>query len=238
MCKNLPNDVLKATGFAHESAPTPAPAPAPEPTPAPAPHPAVPMTADNSAASLNGVNDAFSIFGPGYYSGKQEAYTNQYAPTLTDQYNSEKSRLNGALASRGVSGSSIDAGANKALNDTFSSTKNQYGDTFSSWAKQQQDAIDAARTGFLTQATPGSDPNALTSAAHAKAFELYNATPTYSPVGNVFASVVDPLAQVGTTNTAPANYAPSGNAKLAGQTAKQSTGQVAFAGGPSAKVIN
>jgi hypothetical protein len=218
------------------SSPTSTPTTTPTPTPAPI---------DNSGTSKSAIANAFnSVFGPSYYTDAGTAFKSQYDTPLQKDYNTELSRLNAAFGARGTTGSSFATAADNELSALLAKNENDYQNTFNNWQTGLQGNIASTESGLNARATASSDPTALGKEALSDANAL-NVGPNYSPVGDVFASLVNPIAGAGVA--APTgyinnalSYVPPKTASLAGPNgapAAAATGTALAPVGNSSSVI-
>jgi hypothetical protein len=140
------------------------------------------------------IDQAFRPFNDKYYNQYKSDYTGYYFPQLERQYNEANGHSAASLAERGLGESTVGAAQ---LGDLF----RQYGDQRTQIANQAADAATALRgnvektkTDLYTLNQASADPQGINARARGEASALV-APQAYSPLGNVFASALDPIAQ-------------------------------------------
>src|SRR5690606_25016786 len=137
-----------------------------------------------------GIDKAFSKFDDDYYSGYQNDYTGYYFPQLDRQYGDVVDKLTATLAGRGILESSV--GANKFANlarDHAEARTNIQNEAIDA-ANRLRGQVENAKSNLYSLNEASADPQAVNAQAIGQATALV-APPTYSPLGQVFANVLD-----------------------------------------------
>lgn len=139
-----------------------------------------------------GIDKAFSGFGDSYYGGYRNDYTGYYNPQLDQQYGRAVDKTTANLAERGILESSV--GAQK-----FADLAKQNADARTNIANEALDAsnklrgqVENAKSSLYSLNEASADPQAINAQAIGQATSLV-APPTYSPLGEVFASALNSL---------------------------------------------
>lgn len=139
-----------------------------------------------------GIDKAFSGFGDSYYGGYRNDYTGYYNPQLDQQYGRAVDKTTANLAERGILESSV--GAQK-----FADLAKQNADARANIANEALDAsnklrgqVENAKSSLYSLNEASADPQAINAQAIGQATSLV-APPTYSPLGEVFASALNSL---------------------------------------------
>ncbi len=139
-----------------------------------------------------GIDKAFSGFGDSYYGGYRNDYTGYYNPQLDRQYGRAVDKTTANLAERGILESSV--GAQK-----FADLAKQNADARTNIANEALDAsnklrgqVENAKSSLYSLNEASADPQAINAQAIGQATSLV-APPTYSPLGEVFASALNSL---------------------------------------------
>lgn len=154
-----------------------------------------------------GIDSAFSKFGDDYYSGYQNDFAGYYNPQLDRQFNKANDKTTASLAQRGMLESSTGANA-------FADLARQNAEARTNIASESQDAanklrgqVENAKSSLYSLNEASADPQAVNAQAIGQATALV-APPTYSPLGEVFASAMNSLGNYSQArqNRATANY--------------------------------
>lgn len=154
-----------------------------------------------------GIDSAFSKFGDDYYSGYQTDFQGYYNPQLDRQYSTATGKATANLAQRGMLESSTGGNA-------FADLARQNAEARTNIASESQDAanklrgqVENAKSSLYSLNEASADPQAINAQAIGQATALV-APPTYSPLGEVFASAMNSLGNYSQArqNRATANY--------------------------------
>lgn len=140
-----------------------------------------------------GIDQAFDRFGDDYYNQYKQDYTGYYNPQLDEQYGKVVDKTTAALAGRGMLESSV--GAN-----TYADLAKQQAEARTNIANEATDAsnklrgtVENAKSNLYSLNEASADPQAVNAQAVGQATALV-APPQYSPLGEVFASALNSLA--------------------------------------------
>lgn len=139
-----------------------------------------------------GIDKAFAGFGDDYYGGYRNDFTSYYNPQLDLQYGRAVDKTTANLAERGMLESSV--GAQK-----FADLSRQNAEARTNIANEALDAsnklrgqVENAKSSLYSLNEASADPQAINAQAIGQATALV-APPTYSPLGEVFASALNSL---------------------------------------------
>lgn len=136
------------------------------------------------------IDDTFKSFDDNYYGGISKNYSDYYNPQIDDQYKEALDKLTFQLGRQGILQST-------AANDKFGKAKETYDTARTDVANRALNAsqeaksnVENQRNSLISLNTSSADPSLISSRASAAAAGL-NTTPVYSPIGNVFAGLID-----------------------------------------------
>lgn len=136
-----------------------------------------------------GIDKAFNKFDDNYYGGYQDNYSGYYMPQLDKQYGEAVDKMTSTLAGRGMLESSVGA-------DTFAKLAKDNADARTNIANEGLDAsnklrgtVENAKSNLYSLNEASANPQAVNAQAIGQATSLV-APPTYSPLGQVFASAL------------------------------------------------
>lgn len=139
------------------------------------------------------IDEAFSQFNPAYYDKFKTDYTGYYTPQIGQQYDIAKDKLAATLAGRGTLDSSVGANKFAQLDKTRALAEadigNQSVDASNGLRKQAEDT----KSNLYSLNQSAADP-ALASARAIGEASAITAPRALSPLGQVFASVMQPFA--------------------------------------------
>lgn len=139
------------------------------------------------------INDAFSKFDDSYYSGLGKSYLNYYTPELERQYGDAQKKLTYGFADAG----NLESGAaNQKMADLgreYGVQRAQLSDRALGAQQQGQADVERNRSDLISQLEAGSGVESTATSALARAQSL-SAPPQYSPLGDVFATFTNTLA--------------------------------------------
>lgn len=139
-----------------------------------------------------GVDKSFKQFDDGYYDKYKKSYTDYYTPELDRQYDRVVGKTVASLADRGVLESSTanDSLADLARENTDARTgiANEAVDA----AKKLRGQVENSKSNLYSLNEASANPQAVNAQAVGSATSLV-APPTYSPLGQVFASALNSL---------------------------------------------
>lgn len=154
-----------------------------------------------------GIDKAYSKFDDNYYKGYQNDYTGFYNPQLDRQYKEAVGATTAALADRGVLESSVGANQFADLSRQNSEAKTNIANEALDASNKLRGTVENSKSSLYSLNEASADPQAANAQAIGQATALV-APPTYSPLGQVFASAFNNLAnfQQARQNRVTANY--------------------------------
>lgn len=148
---------------------------------------------ENIRQGQAGIDTAFSQFDPAYYDKFKTDYTGFYTPQIADQYAKARDKLTATLAGRGMLESTVGAAKfgdlAKTRSDSEADIGNQAVDASNSLKKQVEDT----KSNLYSINQSAADPAGVSARAIGEAGAIV-APRALSPLGQVFASVLQPLA--------------------------------------------
>lgn len=149
------------------------------------------------------IDSAFTQFNDPYYASYKEAYKGNYIPQVDDQYKSAVAKTLAALAGRGIDRSSIGAAKQGELAGKYLDAKTTVSGEADEAANDLRSKVENARSNLYSLNNASADPAQANTAALGQAKTLV-APPTFSPIGDIFASFVEPIrAGVNASNNTP-----------------------------------
>jgi hypothetical protein len=144
---------------------------------------------------FSGGEDSPGAFGDDYFNQYQQDYLGYYKPQLEKKRNDAREQLTHQLADRGVLESSV---ANKRFGDLTERYGERMGELQNkaeTAVAQKRSDVEQARTSLYNLAQSSADPSLAASQAQARVSSL-KSPPQYSPIGNVFADLINSGANV------------------------------------------
>lgn len=180
------------------------------------------------AAGRTGVDEQFGGFDDTYYGGRRQSYLDFAMPQLDRQFGDANEKLLLAVAdtSGNPSGSLLNTRRQK-LQDDYNMQLGQIQDQARGYETNAREGVANAKQELYGQVQATADPNAAVTAARERVGALQTA-PAYSPIGNLFSTVLEGLA---TTAEAARASRPTSRSILFNQP------QTAGAGSGSARVV-
>lgn len=163
---------------------------------------------NNVQLGKTNIDNAFSQFSDPYFASYKDAYSANYTPQVDEQYKTAVAKTIAALAGRGMDRSSVGAAKQGELADKYIQAKQTVASDADTAANQLRAQVEGAKSNLYQVNTASADPAAANTMALGQAKTLV-APPTYSPIGEIFASFVEPIASYNQSrnNTATKNYA-------------------------------
>lgn len=141
------------------------------------------------------IDETFAPFNDDYFGGIQTDYTDYYKPQLEDQYEQARRQLILNLSKSGNGQSTAGARALGGLSETYGKNQGLIADRSEQARNDLRARVEAARQDLYGQNASSADPSSVASAAVAQAGNL-RAPQAYSPLGDVFASLLNNSANV------------------------------------------
>lgn len=141
------------------------------------------------------VDATLGAFDDDYFSGISDAYARHYMPQLDRQYRDAHETLVKQLASSGLSASSVAARRLSDLAEAMEAERQGIASRGVDAAHAARGDIEASRADLYEQLASGLTPADAASRA-AQIAAQSRQTPTYSPLGAVFSSILTPAGNV------------------------------------------
>lgn len=153
------------------------------------------------------IDGNFKQFDDPYYQGYEKTYTDNYVPQLDKQYNSSVGKMIAALAERGMDRSSVGAAAQGDIYGDYTNAKTSIASDARSAADTLRSNVENTKSNLYAMNSASADPAAANTMALGQSKSLV-APPQYSPLGDVFASAMQPFANgiAANANTPNAPY--------------------------------
>lgn len=134
----------------------------------------------------------FKQFDDPYYQSYQDAYKGNYIPQLDDQYKSAVAKMLVSMAGRGMDMSSVGAAKQGGLAKDYTTAKSTIASDASDAANTLRSNVEQSKANLYALNSASADPAAADAQALGQSKTLV-APPTYSPLGDVFASALQPV---------------------------------------------
>lgn len=153
------------------------------------------------------IDSAFSQFDNPFFDQYTQSFLDYYNPQADKQFGDAKQDLRYAYARRGTLNSTA---ASKKFGDligTYGDARDQIASNALASTNDLRSQINTTRNNLSVQNAASADPSAAASNA-ASAVGAVQTAPTYSPLANVFAGIIDSVAsnQAGQQRALPAGY--------------------------------
>lgn len=170
----------------------------------------------NIATGREAIDQNFSGFDDAFYQKTRDAYAAYVKPQFDRQVDSAGQQLEYALARGGMRNSSVASKQRGDMAFDVGTQRQGLADQGEDVVRRQQQGIEDTRQSLVSQLQADADAGAATNAAAARAATL-NATPVFSPVGELFRSVGRNLAtSTGGEGILPTYRGAGGGARLFG----------------------
>lgn len=147
----------------------------------------------NIREGQSGIDKAFSQFNPAYYDKFKTDYTGFYTPQIEDQYAKAQDKLRAALAGRGTLESTVGAAKFGELAKTRADSEADIGNQSADAANNLKKQVEDTKSNLYSINTSAADPAGISARAIGEASAIV-APQSLTPLGQVFASVLQPLA--------------------------------------------
>lgn len=138
------------------------------------------------------IDTNFAQFNDPYYQGYEKAYADNYVPQIDKQYTTSVGKMIAALAERGIDRSSIGATAQGDLYEDSVKAKAGVASDARSAADTLRSNVENTKSNLYAMNSASADPAAASAMALGQSKSLV-APPQYSPIGDVFASAMQPF---------------------------------------------
>lgn len=139
------------------------------------------------------IDTHFGQFDDGYYTGYEQKYVDFYNPQLDRQFADARGKLIAALAGRGTLESTAGFGKMTDLQEEKDLAATTIANEAQDAANKLRSNVENAKTNLYSLNESAADPKAANALAKGQATALV-APPAFSPLGQVFASFLAPLA--------------------------------------------
>jgi len=136
------------------------------------------------------IDTQFAGFTPDYYAKIADNYAGFYQPQLSDQFNKARQALTYNLARSGNLNASSGAKSLGDLRTSYERNKALIGDRAATAAQQAQADVESNKGELYSQLSASADPSAAATTSAARYASL-TAPPSYSPLGDIFASFLN-----------------------------------------------
>jgi len=148
---------------------------------------------------IGSVDKAFQPFNDDYFSGFTKTYENALNPQLDQQYNAAGSQLEASLAGTDRDQGSTGAAADANLYRTYGNARAGIANSAVDATNGLRSTVNNAKNSLYGLAEQATDPLSLATQAQASAGSIV-APQSYPSLGNVFGSVLSPIASGLKTN--------------------------------------
>lgn len=162
--------------------------------------------------AIGKVNDAFAGFGDDFYAQRGQAYQGYAIPQLDLQAQEARRKLGYQLASRGLTRSSVAAKSLTDFERDYALQRQGIADESARVAQQARADVEGARTGLIGIAQSTGDAATAGNSAVSEAARLA-ATPTFSPLGQVFQNAATSVGDMRAQNQVDAIRRSSGGVR-------------------------
>ena len=138
------------------------------------------------------INSAFGQFNDSYYGDFKKAHLDYYLPQLDTQYAEANGKMIAALAGRGMLESTVGADKSAGLLTDYNTQRTGIANEAQSAANKLKSTVENSKTDLYALNSASEDPAAMGARAVGQASTLV-ASPPFSPLGQVFASSLQPL---------------------------------------------
>lgn len=135
------------------------------------------------------IDEAFSQFNDDYYDQYNQDYLGYYTPQLEDQYSTARDKLTAALAGRGVLEGTPGASKIAELDKKYNATRTQVANDAEAASRDLRTRVENNKTDLYSLNQSSADPEGIGARAIGQATAL-EAPPTFSPLGEVFATLL------------------------------------------------
>lgn len=148
--------------------------------------------ADIKTGNAN-IDAAFSQYNPAFYDGYRKSYVGNYNPEVDRQYSTALGKMLSSLAERGLDGSTVGSGALGEVTRTRDDARTRIASDADSAAGTLKGNVERQRTNLYSLNQAAADPEGIKARAIGEATSL-TAPPAFSPLGDLFSSVLAPFA--------------------------------------------
>jgi len=153
------------------------------------------------------IDEQFGIFNPDFFSKFQSDYTNFYNPQVDEQFGDARKSLRYDAARKGTLNSQPSISKFGDLIDAYNQRREEIGSNAISATNQLRGDVENTKSDLYALNTQSADPSLAAQSAVGKVGAL-TSTPTYSPLGDLFAGFINSGANyaAGKQQALPAGY--------------------------------
>lgn len=140
------------------------------------------------------INDTFSQFDDGFFSGMRDSFMNFARPQIDEQANKAREQLIFSLARSGTLDSSMRANQQGDLQRNIDRELMSAADQARSYENQARTGVESARGDLLSLLQATGDAQGAANSALSRA-QILSQPPAYSPIGQLFTDFTSGLAQ-------------------------------------------
>lgn len=138
------------------------------------------------------IDSAFSQYGDDYYNGFKQDYLDYYTPQIGREYGRTRGHLFAGLLERGIGESTVGASKMADLQRQRDEELTNAGNQAADAANALRSKVEGEKTNLYSLNLASADPKAINARAIGSATSLA-APQAYSPIGQIFASALQPL---------------------------------------------
>lgn len=168
------------------------------------------------------IDQNFEKFNPAYYKGYKQDYRDYYSPQVKDQFNETTGKLNASLVDRGLGESSVGNAAKTGLFKDYTQANTNIANEALDASNKLRSQVQSQKSNLYSLNEASADPMGVNAQAIGASTSLV-APPTYSPLGQLFTSALQPFAayQTAQQNSPTRQYSspystPQGSSRVIG----------------------
>jgi len=138
------------------------------------------------------IEESFEQFNPAFFDTFRQANVNNFVPQLDDQFAQAQDQLTAALAGRGLLDSSVGASRLSDLTGRFNDERTAIDNRALDASQNFRSQIERQKTDLFSLNQASADPQGIAARARGESTALV-APQSFSPLGQVFASALQPL---------------------------------------------
>ncbi len=139
-----------------------------------------------------GIDQSFKKFDPTYYDKYKSDYRGYYSPQVEDQFNESTGKLTASLADRGMLESSVGNAAQAKLFKDYGQANTNIANEALDAANKLRSTVQSQKSNLYSLNEASADPMGVNAQAIGASTALV-APPTYSPLGQLFQSALQPF---------------------------------------------
>lgn len=165
------------------------------------------------------IDKRFSKFGDDYFKDYRNDYTGYYNPQVEEQFDKTGDKLVATLADRGMLESTVGNASRADLTKEYGKAKQNIANEALDASNKLRTQVEQSKSNLYAVNESSADPMSVNAQAQGAATTLV-APPTYSPLGQIFASALTPFqnymqsAQSAPTRNYTSNYSTKGSGRV------------------------